>query len=51
MANLFPQNANLNTGAYKTLENEIADWLEAGAEVRMDVRLRYADGGGEAGGG
>ena len=42
--NLFPQDANLNTGAYKTLENEIAGWIDAGAEVRIDIRLGAFEG-------
>ncbi len=37
--NLFPQNANFNTSAYKRFENEIADWINAGAEVRVRIDL------------
>lgn len=37
--NLFPQNGDFNISAYKTLENEMADWVEAGAEVRVAVDL------------
>lgn len=37
--NLFPQNGDFNISAYKTLENEMADWVEAGAEVRVTVDL------------
>ena len=39
LQNLFPQNAKLNTEAYKTLENELADWIEAGGEVKLNVKL------------
>lgn len=28
--NLFPQNSNFNRGSYKSMENEWADWTEAG---------------------
>ena len=45
LANLFPQNANFNLSAYKTLENELADWIRAGGEVRMNVNLRYGNDG------
>ena len=45
LANLFPQDANLDTGAYRTLENELADWIEAGAEVRIKVDLGYGAAG------
>jgi hypothetical protein len=37
--NLFPQNSNLNRGAYKSMENEWADWTEAGYEVKLKVKL------------
>jgi hypothetical protein len=37
--NLFPQNGDFNISAYKTLENEMADWVETGAEVRIAVDL------------
>ncbi|WP_161492578.1 DNA/RNA non-specific endonuclease [Pseudophaeobacter leonis] len=37
--NLFPQDANFNRGAYKTMENEFAAWIDAGCEVRMSVTL------------
>lgn len=37
--NLFPPNGDFNISAYKTLENEMADWVEAGAEVRVTVDL------------
>lgn len=39
LANLFPQNGDFNISAYKTLENEMADWVETGAEVRVAVDL------------
>lgn len=41
---MFPQDANLNTGAYSTLENEFADWIAAGGEVRVEVDLLDFDG-------
>lgn len=37
--NLFPQNGNFNVSAYKTLENEWADWIDSGKEVRITVDL------------
>ena len=37
--NLFPQNSNLNRGAYKSMENEWADWTDAGYEVKLKVEL------------
>src|SRR5690554_5348981 len=37
--NLFPQNANLNRSAYKTMENEWADWIDEGFEIRLKVEL------------
>jgi len=37
--NLFPQNSNLNRGAYKSMENEWADWTDAGFEVKLKVDL------------
>jgi hypothetical protein len=36
---MFPQNGQFNLSAYKTLENEIADWIEAGGEVQFNVKL------------
>ena len=42
--NMFPQNANFNRGAYKTMENEWAAWTKAGGEVHVDVRLEDFDG-------
>lgn len=39
LKNLFPQDANFNVSAYKTLENEWADWIDSGHEVRIDVSL------------
>lgn len=39
LKNLFPQNGNFNVSAYKTLENEWADWIESGKEVRITVDL------------
>lgn len=37
--NLFPQNSNLNRGAYKKIENEWADWSNEGFEVKLEVEL------------
>jgi hypothetical protein len=38
-ANYFPQNTTFNIGAYKTFENEVADWINAGYEVELTVFL------------
>jgi len=45
MKNLFPQNGNFNTSAYKKLENEMADFVGAGAEVRVDVQVDWGPNG------
>ncbi len=37
--NLFPQNVQFNNSAYKKLENEWADWIKEGKEVRIEVQL------------
>lgn len=39
--NLFPQNGNFNTSAYKKFENEMADFVNAGAEVKTNVKLKW----------
>ncbi|MEH8017233.1 DNA/RNA non-specific endonuclease [Rheinheimera muenzenbergensis] len=39
LKNLFPQDANLNRGAYKSMENEWEDWTKEGYEVKLGVRL------------
>ena len=39
LKNLFPQDANLNRGAYKSMENEWEDWTKEGYEVRLTVEL------------
>ncbi|WP_363799332.1 DNA/RNA non-specific endonuclease [Lysobacter firmicutimachus] len=39
LKNLFPQNGNFNMGAYKTLENEWAAWIDQGMEVRIAIDL------------
>ncbi|HVI58123.1 MAG TPA: DNA/RNA non-specific endonuclease [Luteimonas sp.] len=39
LKNLFPQNGNFNTSAYKKLENEWADWIDSGKEVHVTVQL------------
>ncbi|MBN7137439.1 hypothetical protein A7A76_22265 [Lysobacter enzymogenes] len=45
LKNLFPQNGNFNMGAYKTLENEWAAWIDKGMDVRVSIDLspRQAD--------
>ncbi|WP_036148250.1 DNA/RNA non-specific endonuclease [Lysobacter antibioticus] len=45
LKNLFPQNGNFNMGAYKTLENEWAAWVDKGMDVRISIDLspREAD--------
>ena len=49
--NLFPQNGvpdgvlkNFNGSAFKTLENELADWVQAGGKVDYEVSFRNFDG-------
>lgn len=37
--NLFPQNVQFNNSAYKKLENEWADWVKEGKEVKVEVQL------------
>ncbi|MEH6417945.1 DNA/RNA non-specific endonuclease [Pseudomonas sp. CGJS7] len=39
LKNLFPQNGNFNMGAYKTLENEWAAWVDKGMDVRIQIDL------------
>ncbi len=39
LKNLFPQNGNFNVSAYKTLENEWADWIDSGKDVHITVEL------------
>lgn len=39
LKNLFPQDGNFNVSAYKTLENEWADWIDAGMDVHINVEL------------
>lgn len=43
LKNLFPQEGNFNVSAYKKLENEWADWIDSGREVRIDVSLTPVD--------
>lgn len=43
--NLFPQNGNFNTSAYKKLENEMADFVNAGAEVKVNVQIDWTPSG------
>ena len=46
LKNLFPQEAGFNRGAYKTLENELASWIGAGADVTFNARLGGHDADG-----
>lgn len=39
LKNLFPQDGNFNVSAYKKLENEWADWIDAGMDVHISVEL------------
>lgn len=41
--NLIPQNSNLNTSAWNTMENEWADWARAGMEVRVKIDVIRSD--------
>lgn len=48
--NMFPQNGvpinelkNFNGSAFKTLENELADWVKAGGKVEYEVKFRDFD--------
>ncbi|ALN64850.1 hypothetical protein GLA29479_3999 [Lysobacter antibioticus] len=43
LKNLFPQNGNFNMGAYKTLENEWAAWVDKGMDVRISIDLTPQD--------
>ncbi|MCL1635516.1 DNA/RNA non-specific endonuclease [Luteimonas sp. SX5] len=43
LKNLFPQNGNFNVSAYKTLENEWADWIDSGKDVHIVVQLTPKD--------
>jgi hypothetical protein len=36
---IAPQAGNLNTGAWKTMENEWADWIKKGKEVSYDIKV------------
>ncbi|MFD4434229.1 DNA/RNA non-specific endonuclease, partial [Nocardia sp. NPDC058497] len=42
--NLFPQNGNFNTSAYKKLANEWSDWVSRNCRVEADIQLWDADG-------
>jgi hypothetical protein len=42
--NMFPQAGQFNNSAYRTMENEWADWVKAGAEVRVNVDLKDYQG-------
>lgn len=39
--NLVPQNANLNRGYWKTMENHWASELKSGNEVRVEMKMKY----------
>ena len=39
--NLVPQDANLNRGAWKRMENEWARALQEGKQVKVDIKLEY----------
>lgn len=43
LTNLVPQDANLNRGAYKKIENDIRNWLKQGKEVEVTVEIKYDD--------
>lgn len=43
--NMFPQQANFNTGPYARMEQEWADWLDHGMDV--DIRVELAPAGAE----
>lgn len=54
--NMFPQNGvpvgalkNFNGSAYRTMMNELSNWVKAGAEVRVDIRLGKMDASGRPG--
>jgi hypothetical protein len=40
--NMFPQNTQFNNGAYRTMENEWADWVKQGKQV--DVQISFSGG-------
>jgi len=42
--NLVPQDANLNRGAWKRMENEWARALQEGKQVKVDVEISYPSG-------
>ncbi|QZO01401.1 DNA/RNA non-specific endonuclease [Chenggangzhangella methanolivorans] len=42
--NLVPQDANLNVGAWKKMENEFADWVNNGKEVNVEVVAKRSSG-------
>ncbi|MEU4311423.1 putative T7SS-secreted protein [Nocardia sp. NPDC024068] len=37
--NMFPQNGNFNTSAYKVMANEWSSWVDNGCEVRPTIEL------------
>ncbi|WP_299730326.1 DUF4781 domain-containing protein [uncultured Tateyamaria sp.] len=44
MENMFPQDANFNKGAYKTMENEMANWIDLGQDVHVSIKTSKYDG-------
>lgn len=43
LPNLFPQNGNFNTSAYKTMENEWAALVNDGLEIEGEISLSYSE--------
>ncbi|NME53118.1 DNA/RNA non-specific endonuclease [Desulfovibrio piger] len=43
LTNLVPQNANLNRGAWKSMENEFAQYVRNGEKVNITVKPNYTD--------
>ena len=41
MENLIPQDAKINQGIYKNLEDELAKQVRNGKDVRIDIKLMY----------
>lgn len=37
--NMFPQNTQFNNGAFKTMENDWARWIQKGGTVEVDIQL------------
>ena len=43
LENIIPQNANVNGGDFKDLEDELADFVKAGKKVTYELQLNYFD--------